>query len=238
MSRHREQSSDMSISEPGISFVTESAILLQFAEPSLNSVDVELQARICQLASTLQAHLQIGPLLTDAVPGPGSLLLALRDGHAARRVLREAEQLWQHLEFNASAGQRHDIPVHYGGDHGPDLLAVAEITGFSPREVIQRHCSVDYFVLCLGFMPGFPYLGGMDPALATPRKDNPATRVMPGAVGIGGATTGIYPSASPGGWHIIGRTSIKLFDPEKQLPSLLQPGDWVRFVAVNEELPA
>jgi inhibitor of KinA len=125
-----------------------------------------------------------------------------------------------------------DIPVRYGGADGPDLTEVAEHCGLTPEEVVRIHCSALYTVHMIGFMPGFPYLGGLDPRIAAPRKAEPRMRVPAGSVGIAGRQTGIYPLESPGGWQLIGRTDIRLFDPRRDPPALLRIGDRVRFVEV------
>ena len=126
-----------------------------------------------------------------------------------------------------------EVPVRYGGSDGPDLAQVARRCGLDEDEVIARHAAAEYTVAMLGFAPGFPYLLGLDPALATPRHAQPRTRVAAGSVGIGGAQTGIYPRESPGGWQIIGRTPLALFEAARAEPSALQPGDRVRFVALR-----
>ena len=118
----------------------------------------------------------------------------------------------------------------YGGEAGPDLAFVASHTGLSADEVIRRHTAPRYTVYFIGFTPGFPYLGGMDVRLTTPRLETPRARVPAGSVGIAGPQTGVYPLESPGGWRIIGRTQLPLFDLAAQPPSLLSPGDEVRFV--------
>lgn len=125
-----------------------------------------------------------------------------------------------------------EIPVHYGGHAGPDLARVAAHNGLSVAEVIDRHARADYTVAMLGFAPGFPYLLGLDPQLATPRLATPRTRVPAGSVAIGGAQTGLYPRPGPGGWNLIGCTDRVLFDPGRDPPALLAPGDRVRFVPV------
>lgn len=126
-----------------------------------------------------------------------------------------------------------EIPVCYGGDAGPDLAEVARMTGMNEEEVIRLHGSVTYTVGMIGFAPGFPYLLGLPERLAVPRRAVPRTAVPAGSVAIGGGQTGIYPTDLPGGWHIIGRTSLALFDPAASPPSLLAPGDRVRFVPVD-----
>ena len=118
-----------------------------------------------------------------------------------------------------------EIPVCYGGEGGPDLADVAAQAGLSSEEVVALHAGSDYLVQAIGFAPGFAYLGGLPEALHMPRRASPRLSVPAGAVGIGGAQTGIYPSASPGGWQLIGRTPLSLFDVQKSPPSLLQPGD-------------
>jgi KipI family sensor histidine kinase inhibitor len=122
-----------------------------------------------------------------------------------------------------------EIPVHYGGDDGPDLGDVANHTGLSPERVVELHAAAEYLVYFVGFSTCFPYLGGLPPELATPRLSAPRKHVPVGSVAIGGSQAGIYPLASPGGWRLIGRTSLRLFDPEGSPPPLLRMGDHVRF---------
>lgn len=128
-----------------------------------------------------------------------------------------------------------EIPVLYGGEYGPDLQYVAKQSGLTPQEVIDIHTSVDYLVYMIGFAPGFPFLGGLDKRIATPRRQTPRLKIEAGSVGIAGEQTGVYPLATPGGWQIIGRTTAQLFLPNETPPSLLRAGDRVRFVAVKEE---
>jgi KipI family sensor histidine kinase inhibitor len=128
-----------------------------------------------------------------------------------------------------------EIPVRYGGRFGDDIIGAASELGLAPSELIARHSAPLYTVAMIGFAPGFPYLSGLDPALALPRLATPRTRVPAGSVGIGGAQTGIYPRESPGGWRLIGRTPLTLFDPQRATPSLLAPGDRVRFVAIDDD---
>ena len=126
-----------------------------------------------------------------------------------------------------------DIPVVYGGEYGPDLDYVASHNGISVEEVIRLHSSAEYLVYMIGFAPGFPFMGGMDERIATPRKDSPRLSISPGSVGIAGKQTGVYPLETPGGWQIIGRTPLDLFLPHSSPPTLLQSGDKVRFVPIS-----
>jgi len=126
-----------------------------------------------------------------------------------------------------------EIGVSYGGEAGPDLAAVAERAGCSPAEVIERHAARTYRVYMLGFVPGFAYMGRVDSRIASPRHRVPRERVPAGSVGIAGEQTGVYPVESPGGWQLIGRTECIMFDPNRDQPSLLAPGDFVRFVPLG-----
>lgn len=128
-----------------------------------------------------------------------------------------------------------EIPVCYGGTHGEDLDAAATELGIVPAELIARHVAAFYTVAMIGFAPGFPYLDGLDPTLALPRLATPRTRVPAGSVAIGGAQTGIYPHESPGGWRLLGRTPFRLFDAQRDPPSLLAPGDHVWFIAIDAD---
>jgi len=125
------------------------------------------------------------------------------------------------------------IPVSYGGTDGPDLEEVARLTGMSAQEVINIHTQRVYEVYMIGFLPGFPYLGLVPPAIAVPRLPQPRLKVPRGSVGLAGRQTGIYPCEAPGGWRLIGRTEVSMFDPQRVQPCYLQPGDRVRFEPVR-----
>ncbi|AIY43916.1 Allophanate hydrolase 2 subunit 1 [Collimonas arenae] len=172
------------------------------------------------------------PYVSDVVPGMNNLTILFdplaTDGAQLAEKLQTA---WDADLISQKAGRKIEIPVIYGGDSGPDLEQVAIHTGLSPAEIVKRHTAAEYIVYFIGFQPGFPYLGGLDPKLATPRRSEPRLVVPAGSVGIGGSQTGIYPAASPGGWQLIGRSELQLFDPGFNPPTLLQPGDRVRFVA-------
>lgn len=126
------------------------------------------------------------------------------------------------------------IPVCYDGEFSQDMTAVSEHTGLSAEQIIAKHCAPHYLVHMLGFTPGFLYLGGLDPALHCPRKETPALRVPAGAVGIGGNQTGIYPQATPGGWQIIGRTPLELFQPQSDHPFIAEPLDQIEFYPIGK----
>ncbi len=127
-----------------------------------------------------------------------------------------------------------EIPVYYGGEFGPDLPDVARHTGLAPERVVELHHTADYFVYFVGFSTCFPYLGGLPPELATPRLSAPRRHVPVGSVAIAGGQAGIYPLSSPGGWRLIGRTRLRLFDVNATPPPLLRMGDHVRFVPIPE----
>lgn len=213
----------------------ESGLLVTLGE----TIDPTINRRVHALSRALtESGL---PGLGEAVPGYASLLLHYDPFAWEYEPLRA--QVTALLEQSGAESlnfqpRRVEIPVVYGGRHGPDLEFVARARGLTPAEVIERHAAPDYPVYLVGFMPGFPYLGGLDPSLATPRLDTPRSRVPAGSVGIAGAQTGVYPLASPGGWRLIGRTPLPLVDWGKDPPFLLQPGDLVRFVPVpSAEFP-
>lgn len=137
-------------------------------------------------------------------------------------------------EIKAKTNKIIEIPVCYGGKYGEDLADVAKHVGLSEAEVIRIHSGVDYLIFMLGFLPGFPYLGGLDKRLETPRLSNPRTSIPAGSVGIGGEQTGIYPMVSPGGWRLIGKTPLKLYDSERENPTLYQAGDYIHFQPIEE----
>ena len=214
--------------------LAEDAWLLRFGE----AIEVAVNARVLVAAALLQAHLPN----VECVPAYASLLLrfdpmrwldepAPMAGHRLREAIDAA--LRQPMESTATSREVM-LPVWYGEDAGVDLQDVATHARMSVDEVIARHSAATYRVAMLGFAPGFPYLLGLDPLLAMPRRCDPRTSVPAGSVAIGGCQTGIYPQTLPGGWHLIGRTPARLFDVAAASPSLLQPGDHVRFRAIDE----
>ena len=146
-------------------------------------------------------------------------------------------KLLQGSELTTEMMPRHvRIPVCYGGKYGPDLAAVAQYHKMSEKEVVAAHTGGDYLVYMIGFAPGFPYVGGLPPRLATPRRKSPRLVIPKGSVGIAGMQTGVYPIETPGGWQLIGRTPLELFRPDNgENPSLLQAGDRLEFYAISEQ---
>lgn len=205
----------------------ERAVVLELPPP----VTLPSQQRIWALAEKLNHH----PDVLEVVPGMNNLTLLLNTPQAdTEAMLALLQQGWNSEESLVAESRQVDIPVIYGGEYGPDLDEVARHTGMTPQQVVACHSSASYVVYFLGFQPGFSYMGGMPEKLATPRRAEPRLAVAAGSVGIGGRQTGIYPLATPGGWQLIGRTSLSLFNPNDMSPTLLRPGDNVRFVPQKE----
>lgn len=176
-----------------------------------------------------------GSAIVDLIPAYSSLLVCYDPRQISFAQMNSfLKSLLQSPSDAASSSTRPiEIPTAYGGEFGPDLAFVAERNGVTEAEVIRLHTSVIYRVYMIGFVPGFAYLGTVPQQIAAPRLETPRTRVPAGSVGIAGRQTGIYPMETPGGWRLIGRTSVKLFDPSRDPPALLHPGDQVRFTAVS-----
>lgn len=189
------------------------------------------QKRIWRLA---QRVIDI-PDVVEVIPGMNNVTVVLRDPQdKALDAIERLQRWWEESEALEPDSRLIEIPVVYGQSAGPDLAVVARHCGLSEKQVVELHASVEYVVWFLGFQPGFPYLGGLPEQLHTPRRAEPRVTVPAGSVGIGGAQTGIYPLATPGGWQLIGRTSMALFNPKNADPVLLRPGDAVRFVPQKE----
>ena len=189
-----------------------------------------------QVRRLVEAWLVLPKGVLNLHPAFASVLIdfdARRFGHRDIEALVR-ESMANAPEISADHSRTVEIALHYGGADGPDLEDVARHTGLTPAEVVERHAAARYLVYFLGFSPGFPYLGGLPPELATPRLAEPRRLIPAGSVAIGGSQTGIYPQASPGGWRIIGRTELRLFDAGANPPALLRMGDVVRFVPLAE----
>jgi KipI family sensor histidine kinase inhibitor len=197
-------------------------------EPPLS---LESQQRIWGLTQRLLES----PAVSEVIPGMNNITVVLREPQSlALDGIERIQRWWEESEAMVPESRRIEIPVIYGGSFGPDLDEVAGHCGLSPRQVVELHSSVDYIVYFLGFQPGFAYLGGLAQKLETPRRAEPRLIVPAGSVGIGGSQTGIYPLATPGGWQLIGQTPVQLFNPTAEMPTLLTPGDTVRFVPQKE----
>ncbi len=217
--------------------LAEDALLLRFGD----SIDPRVNSQVHAAAARLRAaHLaEVG----EIAPSYASLLLRFdplawsdAGGTPHARLLAAIDPVLHGMEIDSARGPQArvvEIPVCYGGEFGPDLSDIAKHVRLDAQEFAARHAAAEYTVAMLGFAPGFPYLIGLDPALHAPRRTSPRTRVPAGSVAIGGAQTGIYPRELPGGWQIIGRTPSVLFDPRRESPCLLAPGDRVRFRAVE-----
>jgi KipI family sensor histidine kinase inhibitor len=205
----------------------DSMLLVEFEA----TIDPLVNERVIALGAKLRRRGARGIL--DVVPGYRALGVhfdPLQTDLAAleRAITADAASIETMPSVSARAAV--EIPVQYGGEMGPDLEAVASQTGLSVDEVVERHMGRLYRVYMLGFVPGFAYMGRVDPSIAVPRHRVPRERVPAGSVGIAGEQTGVYPIETPGGWHLIGRTRTTMFNPLASPPSLLQPGDLVRFV--------
>jgi inhibitor of KinA len=212
----------------------DSALVLALGE----NIDDTVAARVGAAAEALRHAKFAG--ITDVVPAFASVTVfydIARIGEYAEFEARVAEIA---VEAGSSAsrraeGRRIEIPVCYGGEHGPDLEDVAQRAGTTREAVIEAHSGAEYRVHAIGFVPGFAYLGGLPRKLHTPRRATPRPNVPAGSVGIGGAQSGIYPVATPGGWNIIGRTPLRMFDSARPEPARLHAGDRVRFRAISAE---
>jgi len=221
--------------EPRILICGEDALVVEFGD----SIDPITNDRVYALAAAVEAEANTS--VVELIPTYRSLLvhydLELSSVEEMTGFLKDL------IANSASSTDNHDntprriyqLPVAYGGAHGEDLDDVADHAGITSDEVIAIHSGTDYRVYMLGFAPGFPYLGGMDERIATPRLASPRVRVPAGSVGIAETQTGVYPMASPGGWRLIGNTPVSLFDPEADPPVPFLPGSFIRFVPVSSE---
>lgn len=205
----------------------ERAVVLELDPP----VSLASQQRIWGLSERLKSH----PDVVESIPGMNNLTVVLHNPQqTALDAIERLQSWWEESEAVLPESRQVEIPVIYGGEAGPDLEEVARHHQLTTRQVVELHASADYVVYFIGFQPGFPYLGGLDKRLHTPRRAEPRVVVPAGSVGIGGSQTGIYPLASPGGWQLIGRSNLQLFNPQHQPPTVLRPGDSIRFVPQKE----
>jgi KipI family sensor histidine kinase inhibitor len=209
------------------SHLGEAGLLCEHAPGPL---DLGRQRRIWAVAGAVAGLAGI----RETIPGMNNLVV-LYDPLllTPEQLSAEIERLWQEPVPERHEGRTIEIPVVYGGEGGVDLAPLAERAGLDPRTFAELHAAGDYTVYALGAQPGFGYLGGLDPRLATPRRSIVHPRIEEGAVMIGGAQTAVQSRTTPSGWHMIGRTETVFFDPERESPCLLKPGDRVRFTAIE-----
>jgi KipI family sensor histidine kinase inhibitor len=208
----------------------DSSLLVEFGDEICPEINQKISATV-QLLKKQQVE-----GVVDLIPAFCSLLI----NYDPRVISFEeiSQRVQGILKVDVKAGTRkkkiYEIPVCYGGAYGPDIETIASHAGLSVEEVIRIHASRDYLIYMLGFLPGFCYLGGLDERIHTPRLSNPRIKISAGSVGIGGSQTGIYPLDSPGGWQLMGMTPVKTYDPSRDTPILVEAGDYIRFVPIDE----
>lgn len=210
----------------------DTALIIEFGDV----IDLAVNRKVIALSEAL-AKVNM-PGIEELVPTYRSLLVRYDPAKITyNQLIMQIQESEKKLEITrADNGNRKlVVPVVYGGAYGPDLKFVAEYHGLTEKQVVKLHSGKEYIVYMIGFVAGFPYLGDVPDEIATPRLENPRIKVPAGSVGIAEKQTGIYPCEAPGGWRIIGRTPIKLFDPQWQPPALLKPGDLVKFEPISEE---
>jgi len=211
--------------------VGDAALLVAFAD----RLDPAVNARVVWLADELRQTRPPG--VRDIVPAYHSLAVyfdPLRtDGDRLARLLEVSAVASRDARITASSVRQ--VPVCYGASYGPDLEEMVTATGLTSAEIVARHAAPTYRVFMIGFSPGFAYMGPVDPAIAVPRRATPRVRVPAGSVGIAGQQTGIYPSETPGGWMLVGRTPVQPFQPTRPEPFLFKAGDAVRFVPIDAD---
>ena len=209
----------------------DSALLVELGD----KIDPAINQRVHALNALLQANSIAG--IVETVPAYCTLLihydpLILTFDQVTHWVRDKLTQVDDSLNRKP---RQLEVPLRYGGASGPDLEAVAVSKGMSPADVVRIHSEREYIVYMMGFTPGFPYLGTLDERLIMPRLETPRTLVKAGTVAIAGSQTGIYPLDSPGGWHLIGWTPLKLFDPTSETPFLFSPGDIIKFIPLESD---
>ncbi len=208
----------------------DSSVLIVFGD----TISTEINQRISATVKLIKEQRIEG--IVDMIPAFASLLINYNPLVINYDTIRRRLERILRMDTRAEAAAKRvfEIPVCYGGEFGPDLGDIAENAGLTPEEVVEIHTSRDYLIYMLGFLPGFCYLGGLDERIHTPRLSSPRLRIPAGSVGIGGSQTGIYPMDSPGGWRLMGMTPVKTYDPQRETPILVQAGEYIRFVRIDE----
>jgi inhibitor of KinA len=218
--------------EPRFRLAGDRGLLVEFG----GTIDPEINRKVRQVFVSLEKRPIDG--VTEVIPTYRSLLVFYDPFQIGPEKLREEisdrERKLDTLEIPLP--ETVEIPVAYGGEFGPDLEFVARHNNLTPKEVIQIHTSGNYLIYMLGFTPGFPFLGGLSKKLFTPRLENPRQLVPAGSVGIANNQTGVYPINSPGGWQLIGRTPLKLYDPLRSPPILLKAGNYLKFKRISDDM--
>jgi KipI family sensor histidine kinase inhibitor len=219
----------MLYSKPKFRIIGDRGLLVELGD----GISRQINQKVRRLFIGLKGHELKG--IKELVPGYRSLMVVYDPLVSSLSSLKsQIIDIWDTVDDAQLPSPRIvEIPVAYGDEFGPDLEWVASYLKMTAEEVIRLHTQPTYQVYMIGFMPGYPYMGEVVDSLVTPRRDTPRTHVMQGSVGIAQKQTGIYPVTSPGGWQIIGRTPIRLFDPQKNPPSFLEMGDQVKFYAIS-----
>jgi inhibitor of KinA len=209
----------------------DSAITITFG----NKIDERIHQQIHQFLNVFRRNKVVG--VFECVPAYISISIfydptMITYNQLAKKVFSTYKST---LETSQIESIVYRIPVYYGGETGPDLQFIAEYNNISEQEVINYHANKEYLIHMIGFVPGFPYLGGLSPKISAPRLEKPRPKIAAGSVGIGGNQTGIYPAEVPSGWRIIGITPLQLFDIDNEYPSLLSAGNYVTFLPVDYE---
>ncbi len=206
----------------------DTALAVEFGD----RIDRELSERVLRLSAAVRASNTPG--IVETVPTYRSLMVHYDPlATDSARIVAAVENLLDAAPEAAKETKLWRIPASYAAAHAPDLEAVAERTGLTPAEVVRLHAGACFHVYMIGFVPGFPYLGDLPASLVLPRREDPRVKVPAGSIAIAGNMTAVYPIESPGGWHLIGATPVRLFDMRSPRPSLLRPGDQVRFEPVD-----
>lgn len=201
-----------------------------------NTIDEDINKKVMSLMKAIEDS-NLNKYVDEMIPTYRSLMINYDprniDFDAFLEKLKDLESNIKDVKTNEK--NIIEIPVLYGGEYGEDIANVAKHNNLTEEEVIKIHSSKEYLIYMLGFTPGFPYLGGMDKRIETPRLQTPRTKIPAGSVGIASTQTGIYPIDSPGGWQLIGRTPLKLYDENKENPILLKAGNYIKFIPITKE---